>query len=37
MQVTPASCFTVPHASLQEVNDVGNPTSEAAIEEHIYY
>lgn len=23
--------FTVPHASLQEVNDLGNPQSEAAI------
>lgn len=32
-KITPVSHSVVPHASLQEVNDLGNPQSEAAIEE----
>lgn len=32
IRITSASYFTVPHASLQEVDDLGNSSSEAAIE-----
>lgn len=34
LKVTFASFSTVPHASIQEINDLGNPQSEAAIEDH---
>ena len=34
LKVSSASVSTVPHAAVQEVNDLGNPPSEAAIESH---